>query len=330
MLHVPNDQDRSRSTGVSIVSAVPTPSGPVLPSGTQHEISHGDQRLIVVEVGGGLRAYETAAGPLLDGYSERESCSGGRGQPLIPWPNRLRDGRYEYAGTGQQLALTEPEHHNAIHGLVRWANWTLGERADNRVVMEHLLHPQTGWPGTLHVAIEYALDHEGLAVTTTATNVGEVGLPYGAGQHPYLTLGTPVVDALTLQAPGRAYLEADDRGIPTGVRPVEGTPLDFMSPREIGNARLDTGYTDLIRDDDGRARVQISTPDGARRATLWLDRNYGYLMLFTGDTLAEPARRRGLAVEPMTCAPNAFASGDGLIELAPGASHRASWGISPA
>ncbi len=307
-----------------------TPAVPVLPSGVQHEISHRDQRVVVVEVGGGLRIYETAAGPLLQGYSEREPCSGGRGQPLIPWPNRLRDGRYEFAGASQQLALTEPERRNAIHGLVRWANWTVGDRAGDRVVMEHVLHPQTGWPGTLHVAIEYALGDEGLAVTTTATNVGEVALPYGAGQHPYLTLGTAAVDALTLQAPGRTYLETDERGIPTGVHPVAGTALDFTSARELGDARLDTGYTDLIRDDDGRARVEISTPGGARRATLWVDRSYEYLMLFTGDTLAEPARRRGLAVEPMTCAPNAFASGAGLIELAPGASHRASWGISPA
>ena len=284
----------------------------------------------MVEVGGGLRTYETADGPLLDGYDEHACCSGGRGQPLIPWPNRLRDGRYEFAGDRYQMALTEPEAHNAIHGLVRWANWTVGERGDDRVVMEHVLHPQPGWPGVLQIAIEYALGDGGLSVTTTATNIGDVAFPYGAGQHPYLTLGTESIDSLTLHVPAGSYLEADERGIPTGVHTIDGTPLDFTTARQVGPARLDTGYTDLIRDGDGYARVRLATADGTRSATLWLDGSYVYLMVFTGDTLAPSARRRGLAVEPMTCAPNAFASGAGLVELAPGASHRASWGITPA
>jgi aldose 1-epimerase len=301
----------------------------VPPSGAQHQISHADQHVVVVEVGGGLRAYETAGGPLLDRYEEYEQCSGGRGQPLIPWPNRLRDGRYEFAGSGYQLALTEPKAHNAIHGLVRWANWTVGGRAEDRIVMEHVLYPQTGWPGVLQIAIEYALGDDGLSVTTTATNIGAIALPYGAGQHPYLTLGSESIDSLTLQVPARTYLESDERGIPTGVHDVEGTLLDFTTPRQVGAAQLDTGYTDLIREADGYARVRLATADGARRATLWLDSSYGYVMVFTGDTLAPSARRRGLAVEPMTCAPNAFASGAGLVELAPGDSHRASWGISP-
>lgn len=301
----------------------------VMPSGDQHEISHGDQRVVVVEVGGGLRVYETARGPLLDGYGEDEMCSGGRGQSLIPWPNRLRDGSYEFAGSRHQLTLTEPEAHNAIHGLVRWANWTVADRAGDRVVMSHVLHPQPGWPGTLDLQIDYRLDDGGLTVTTTATNVGGSACPYGTGQHPYLTLGTERVDSLVLKAPGRRYLQSDDRGIPTGSRPVHGTPFDYTEPRHLGDAKLDTGYTDLDRDADGCARVVLEATDPARRATLWMDRAYDYLMLFTGDTLAPPARRRGLAVEPMTCAPNALQSGDGLVVLEPGASHGATWGISP-
>jgi aldose 1-epimerase len=301
-----------------------------MPTGDQHEISHGDQRAVVVEVGGGLRVYEAAGGARLDGYEAHEMCSGGRGQPLMPWPNRVRDGRYEFDGSSHQLALSEPEAHNAIHGLVRWANWTVAQRNRDRVVMEHILHPQPGWPGTLHLQIEYALGAGGLVVSTTAANVGSVDCPFGAGAHPYLTLGTESIDSLTLQAPGRRYLEADQRGIPTGVRDVSGTPLDFLAPRELGEDRLDTAYTDLVRDDDGLARVLIVTVDGTRRTTLWMDEAYPFLMLFTGDTLSAPARRRGLAVEPMSCAPNALQSGDGLVRLEPGARHTARWGISPA
>jgi aldose 1-epimerase len=283
----------------------------------------------VVEVGGGMRIYETEQGPLLDGYRREEMCAGGRGQPLIPWPNRIRDGTYEFDGEHSQLSLTEPAAHNAIHGLVRWANWSVLDRAADRLTMRYVLHPQPGWPSTLEIRIAYALSDAGLSVRTTATNVGGRSCPYGAGQHPYLTLGTKTVDSLVLQAPGRRYLESDERGIPIASHPVAGTRFDYIEPRELGSDKLDTGYTDLDRAEDGKARVRISTDHGSRGATLWMDAAYGYLMLFTGDTLAPSVRRRGLAVEPMTCAPNAFQSGDGLITLAAGASHVASWGITP-
>lgn len=303
---------------------------PVVPSGAQHELSHGDQRAVVVEVGGGLRIYEAGGEPLLDGYEVHQMCSGARGQPLVPWPNRVRDGQYEFDGQSHQLALTEPAAHNAIHGLARWANWTVAGQASDRVVMEHLVHPQPGWPGTLLVAIEYTLGDDGLGVSTTATNVGRVDSPFGAGAHPYLTLGVRPIDSLILQAPGRRYLESDDRGIPTAVRDVDATPLDFLAPRELGDTKLDTGYTELVRDQDGLARVRIATADETRRANLWMDAAYPFLMLFTGDALPAAAeRRRGLGIEPMTCAPNALQSGDGLVRLRPGESHTARWGISP-
>ena len=140
------------------VGPVTGTSETVMPSGEQHEISHGDQRAVVVEVGGGLRTYETERGPVLDGYAVDEVCSGGRGQPLIPWPNRLKDGLFEFGGGSHQLPLTEAAAGNAIHGLVRWANWTVTDRDANRVVVEHVLHPQPGWSWPLAVAIEYSLD----------------------------------------------------------------------------------------------------------------------------------------------------------------------------
>ncbi len=300
-----------------------------MPSGSQHEIRHGQQHAVVVEVGAGVRSYTVAGEDVLDGYTERERCSGGRGQVLIPWPNRLRDGQYEFDGQHYQLPLTEPEAGNAIHGLVRWCNWTVAERDPARVVMEDLLHPQPGWPQSLHIRIEYALDDDGLSVSTTATNLGDAACPFGAGAHPYLTLGTDSVDSLTLQVPGRRYLESDERGIPIAAHEVTGTPLDYTAPRPIGSARLDHAFAELERDDDGLTRVRLASVDGARRATLWMDRAYRYVMVFTGDTLPEPRRRRGVAIEPMTCAPNALQSGEGLDRLGPGQSFRARWGISP-
>jgi aldose 1-epimerase len=300
------------------------------PSGEQVQIAFGDQRATVVEVGGALRSYRADERAILDGYPADEMCTGARGHTMLPWPNRIRDGAYSFAGHDYQLALTEPAQRNAIHGLVRWANWTVAERSAERVRMAHALHPQEGYPFALDLTIEYALSADGLAVTTTATNVGERPCPYGTGAHPYVTVGTERLDTATLEIPAATWLDSDDRQIPVARRPVQDTPYDFRERRVIGETQLDTGYTDLARDPDGRARVVLGAPDGDRRVAVWLDASYTYVMAFTGDALPQPERRRrGLGVEPMTCAPNAFASGDGLARLEPGATHAGSWGIEP-
>ena len=78
---------------------------------------------------------------------------------------------------------------------------------------------------------------------------------------------------------------------------------------------------------DGLARVTLREPRGTA-LVLWVDESYGYLQLFTGDPLPDVARR-SLAVEPMTCPPNAFRSGEGLIRLEPGERFVGRWGIQP-
>ncbi len=300
------------------------------PSGEQIEIRHGEQRAVVVEVGGALRAYAVGDRELLDGYSEHEMCTVGRGQSLIPWPNRLRDGSYEFAGERHQLPLNEPTRGNAIHGLIRWVNWSVSQRDNPQVRMEYLLHPQDGYPFALALALEYRLDDRGLAVQTIATNVGERPCPYGAGAHPYLKSGPDFIDNCTLRAPGAKWIRTDDRAIPTASEPVDATDYDFRTPREVGATQLDTGYGALERDDDGLARVELTAPGSDVGVTLWQDENYRYLMLFTGDSIPQAdRRRRGLAVEPMTCAPNAFQTGEGLRTLEPGETLTSSWGLSP-
>ena len=298
------------------------------PSGKQVEIVHGDQRVVVVEVGGGLRTYTVGGRAVLDGYGADEMCRSGRGQVLIPWPNRLEDGSYEFGGKTHQAPIDDPAENDAIHGLVRWAAWRVGDRRPESVVMEHLIHPRPGYPFWLALRIDYALSEAGLSVTTTATNVGPEPCPYGAGAHPYLTLGTERIDTLVLRAPGGTVLSSDERGLPTGRASVEGTEYDFRTPRTIGSTLLDSCFTDLERGTDGRAHVELEDPSSGNALALWADNRYGYLMLFTGDPLPDVSRR-SLAVEPMTCPPNAFRSGEALVALEPGTSFTSSWGISP-
>lgn len=296
--------------------------GATSPSGEQVELARGDQKAVVVGVGGGLRGYWVGEAPVLDGYGLDELCSSGRGQLLAPWPNRIQDGSYEFDGRDHQLALDEPERQNAIHGLVRWSQWTVAGRETDRAALEHRLWPSPGYPFTLDLRVEYSLDDDGLTVRMQATNAGPEACPYGVGAHPYLT-GGGLVDELELSIPAQTALVSDTRSIPNGRQPVEGTDLDFRAAKPIGSVQLDHCFTDLQRDEQGRASVELGG-----RAALWVDESFPYVMVFTGDALPDVARR-SVAVEPMTCAPNAFRSGDGLVRLEPGQTHEGSWGIVP-
>jgi len=130
-----------------------------------------------------------------------------------------------------------------------------------------------------------------------------------------------------LRVPGRTVLRSDERGLPIGTEAVEHTEYNFQTPRQIGSTRLDHAFTDLERDEEGLARVELRDPDHGTEVSLWADESYPYLMLFSGDPLPD-VRRRSLAVEPMTCPPNAFRTGEALIRLMPGSSFTGTWGIA--
>lgn len=301
----------------------------MIPSGAQYPIRHGDQVAVIVEVGGGVRTYSVGGHDVLDGYAEDAQCDGARGQSLIPWPNRVRDGKWSWQGAELQLALTEPEQHNAIHGLCRWASWELVERSDATVTLTCAVVPQPGYPWRLEVTNTWTLDDDGLSVSTTVTNASDTDAPVAVGFHPYLTVGTPTIDAAVLTLPAGTRILTGEQQIPTGTEPVAGTDYDFTAPKSIGSLEIDYAFRDLRRDPDGKVRLILRGPDDGVAVTLWVDAAYSYLELFTGDALPDPARRRqGLGVEPMSAPPNAMATGESLSVVAPGDAWRGSWGIA--
>ncbi|MGQ0574360.1 MAG: aldose 1-epimerase family protein [Pseudonocardia sp.] len=288
-----------------------------------------DQELTVTDLGAGMRAYSAGRRAVLDGCAPGQPCTAGRGNLLLPWPNRIAGATYRFEGVEHHLAVTEESSGSAIHGLTRRQPWRVLEQRPDGVVFGFALAPQQGYPFALDLTAGYALTAGGLEVRVTATNVGRRHAPYAAGAHPYLTVGTDLIDQAVVEVPADLYYPTDDRGVPTGRRPVDGTPYDLRAPQVLGERRIDNAYGGLRRDPDGRARVRLTAPDG-RTVALWCDGAHGHLQLFTGDHVPEPGRRRrGLAVEPMTAAPDAFNTGDGLVVLAPGATHVARWGIEP-
>jgi len=297
------------------------------PSGKQFEIFSGEQRATMVEVGGGIRSYTVGDRPVLHSYPLDAMCDGAHGAPLVPWPNRLEDGSYTFAGSEHQVALTEPEKHNAIHGFLQWRSWRAVGRGPDRVTMATRLYPLQGYPFMLDVQVAYSLSAAGLTVRTTAANVGDVGCPYGCGQHPYLSPGSGLIDDCTLEfAAGTRVVTDTERQLPTGRASVVGTPYEFRAGRLLGDLEADVAFTDLVRDGDGLAWVRLTGAD-SRTAELWVDESYPFVEIFTADTLRPQRRRRGLGTEPMTCPPNAFRTGEGVLHLAPGESVTTTWGV---
>ena len=286
----------------------------VPPTGSQFLLEGQGQRAVVTEVGATLRSWRVGEREQLDTFPVDELDDDYRGKVLVPWPNRIRDARYVFRGTEYRTAISEPERGGALHGLVLWASWRPLRHSRDEVALGYMLHPQPGYPFTLELEVAYRLVAGGLEVTLSATNRGAEPAPFGAGFHPYLKLG----DAL-LRVPARSRIPVDERLLPTGgAVPVAGTEYDFRRPRQVGSRALDACFGDLERDADGLARASLVAGDG--EVSVWMDEHFHFVHVFTEGG--------GIALEPMTCAPDAFNSGDGLLALLPGGSFAGRWGLN--
>jgi aldose 1-epimerase len=284
----------------------------------------GDARLDVDLRGGGLRRLVVDGWDVLDGYPPCTVPGARRGGVLLPWPNRLRDGRWRWDGEDLQLEVASPENPVAMHGLVAWQPWSVLDRSEGVLSVGTLVEPRPGYPFRLAAAIDYALSADQLDVTFRVGNAGRTAAPFGAGMHPYLCVGITEdggLDQAELTLPARTRLVVGPDGLPAGATEAfDGTV------GRIGDMSFDDPLTDLVRDDDGWARARLRGPAG--ELELAVDRSWPWLQVYSGDTLPAGERRRSLAVEPMTCPPNALADGVDLVVLEPGAQWQGSWSLA--
>jgi aldose 1-epimerase len=302
----------------------------VLPlSGLQFTIDHGGYSATIASIGASLRVLTWQGRDLVVPFDADEVRPGYRGAVLAPWPNRVVDGTYTFDGVDYQLPLTEPSRSHALHGLVGWADWTLEARSADSVTLRTTIVPSDGYPHRVDVRTEYTLGSDGLTTTVTALNLGASTAPYGTGPHPYLVAGPGTVDDWTLEFPSASYLTVTpDRLSPVATVPVDTYPaFDFRAAHVIGDTFIDHAFTDIARDADGSANVVVTSPAGTG-VRMSFGPELPWLQVHTADRPAPERSRIGLAVEPMTCPPDAFSTGEDLVRLAPGAEHSAGWTIT--
>jgi aldose 1-epimerase len=289
---------------------------------TTHTLQRSGQRAEVSTDGGRLVSYSVGGRDLLAG-TENPDRFAFRGSLLAPWPNRIVGGRWTWQGQELQVPVNEPEANAALHGLVVHVEFEVLDATDTAIALGYDLPPTDGYPFPLRITVRYALDDDGISCALTATNTGTEAAPVGLGVHPYIS-APDLVDDLVVQIPASTLLQTDEQWEETGRCPVEEAGVDFRQPRRLGDLVLDAAFTDVAFDGDSTTST-VRLPDGAEIA-LWSGSTCRWWLLYTGHTLAPADFRRSIALEPMTCPPNAFNTGE-VDVLEPGAALRLDWGF---
>jgi aldose 1-epimerase len=295
------------------------------PTGHQVELTHGPYAATVTEVGATLRTLTCAGRPLIAGFDADEPMPDFNGALLAPWPNRIGDGRYDFDRRTHQLPVSEPDRGTALHGLVAWQAFAAAAVDADAVELSTVLYPQRGYPFLLTLTARYRLGPDGLAIVISARNDGDTDAPYGVSMHPWFVAGTGPPADWTLTLPAARVVTTDDRLLPTGTEAVSG-PMDFRAGAPLADTALDHAFTDLAFV-GGRATATLRGPDGVGVEIEWDDTCH-WLQVCTGDAAGPALNRRAVAIEPMTCPPDAFRSGEGVVRLAPGDEHSVSWRIA--
>lgn len=248
-----------------------------------------------------------------------------RGDVLAPWPNRIRDGKYAYDGVEYRVPLTEPVRQNALHGLVNLSLWSLLSKSLTRAELTYELPESELYPSTLKLHTIYEISEQGLLIEIIVENIGERAAPFGVSIHPYLVADPESkVDYWSLKMPSNRYFRVDDgRLLPIE---IETTPqnLDFRSPMQIGNTFIDHAF--LVDESLKEADIEILGPSGSGVGMSY-SKNLNWIQIHTADRDGGADSRRSLAVEPMTCPPDAFNSGIDLVHLLPAQIERNTWKI---
>lgn len=277
-------------------------------SGVTIVLAAGDYRAEIVSVGAGIASLTHRGRHLVIPHPPEKMPLAHLGKVLLPWPNRIANGSYEYGGRTYTPAINDRAGNTAIHGLLAWQNWQIVEQTPGRVTLSAFLAPTYGYPFMLSAEVSYWLDETvGLSARIFSRNIGDVTAPYGAGIHPYLTCDRQPVDECELRLPTRNVFEVSRETVLTDPR------LDFLTSRPVGGTQIDHTF----KAPEGQSAYQVEMTHPQTGLSVRLQTRAPWLQIYSGEKL----ERKGMAVEPMSCPPNAFNSGIDLVHLNPGDGH---------
>jgi aldose 1-epimerase len=241
------------------------------------------------------------------------------GKILAPWPNRIKDGKYTFNKKDYQLPINEVSKNNSLHGLVANCLWEITFQNQSKVILEYLLDQLAIYPGKLQLQVIYEIIESGIEITVLSENIGDISAPYGVSIHTYLVAGASVKNnELFLQIPADQFLEVDaERLLPIKLQPVTGTNFDFIDSKKISDLFIDHAFK---YSSDYSRSISLLNAEGQGAEVIFDDQSK-WIQIHTADRDLQGDSRMAVAIEPMTCPPDAFNSGIDLIVLEPGKKH---------
>ena len=251
------------------------------------------------------------------------------GLVMAPWANRIDGGKWKLDGQELQLEINDPSMNNAIHGLVSQSVFEIANQTESSLTLAALIQPTSGYPFKLEISVTYQLTSDGIDVTHHAKNLSDQAAPFVVGAHPYLQIsGTPTQD-LEIKSAVRTVDLVNERKIPIGKKDISGSEFDITDWREISTCNFDHGFSNLVRDSNGRGHHLLRSPSG-EVLDIWQSAEMKYAFIFTPDFYtnnADQTPRTAITIEPQSGPANAFNSKEDLIWIEPNQAFDASWGL---
>ncbi|WP_432624701.1 aldose 1-epimerase family protein, partial [Bifidobacterium sp.] len=213
---------------------------------------------------------------------------------------------------------------NAIHGYGYRSYWKLVSLAEDAVTLTWRSPNMAGYPFDIVVTATYSLADDGLHLTVSAFNNGDVDAPWALAIHPWLANGLngygDEIDGhnakCSLTLPGRTHVTVNENLIPTGTEPVDGTKYDLRKDTLLTEQPFDDAWTDLEHDSDGTVTAVFTRADG-KKVRVGGDETVTSFQVCTGTGFPAFKHPAGVAVEPQTAYANAFNTGKDLIVIKP-------------
>lgn len=234
---------------------------------------------------------------------------------LFPFPNRVKDGKYTFAGTEYQLERNESGRGHALHGLVNNVPFDVISQRRNGVTLGYKYEGENnGYPFPFVLEVSYSLVRkQEFRLSYLITNTGNTPMPCGFGWHPYFILQGSKVSEMTISLPSYLTFEVDDSVIPFLSNESAEPEISEATTFSLKNAILDNVYK--IAERANTSSITLSND----KLNLIISQQTGNELL-NFFVLYTPPARHSIAIEPQTCNVNAFNNEDGLIVLQPGKS----------